>query len=303
MSDYSDGYSDDDRKPASWAPTNSIYTPTDAGFNPMIDEPQGTLISVQCEPFDFEEYEIYNFIESTVRIDLYELSMFKTLDGKPNGITVAQFSEPVQLSRLKRLHGKKFKGHPVEVRLYTNNLAFQKFCRSVAELRLREINIETSFPPPIIYIANFSGDSQELRKLLKPCGTISFIREYETKNFRYYTMSFTTEAASKVACNAYNGFQYKGENMIVVPLYPNAAERSFAVHHVINPELLRREIENFGPIESFKHLRDDICFVLMQKTEDAKAACVLLNNRIFNETQIKTNFIDLYFFNYGNINI
>ncbi|OHT04722.1 hypothetical protein TRFO_06145 [Tritrichomonas foetus] len=297
--DYSSDYSDHE--------TNYSHTRSHQDYgnsiNPLDDEPSGTLISIKMDPIDFEEYELYNFVESTIRIELLDLSAFKNLDGKPTGIAVAQFSEPVTQSRLRKLHGKKFKKVPVEVRLFTTLGSFQKFCRNVAEFRLQSINLDMKTSPPQVYVLNFNGDEQSVRHFFSRCGQISLVKSFPYKNAVYYTLFFVSEASAKLACRSFDGFEYANQTLVVAPLYKNAAEKQFAIHHVQDPQWLKQEISYFGKIAVFKELTDNICFVMMERLEDAKAACVLLNKKFDNDVQIKTNFIDYIYFQIGNPNL
>ncbi|KAK8887810.1 hypothetical protein M9Y10_038867 [Tritrichomonas musculus] len=294
-SDSSDSYSDqdsysrhrDDRK----------YP---GAVSSQQDERNGTLFSLKFPPIPFEEYEIWEYVEDTMKMSLADLSAFRNLDGSMTGVVVGQFEEPVTVSRLRRLHGNKFKGSPIEARLFVNLGSFQKYCMSIAEMRIGEASIDTQTTPPHVYVMNFpDSDEQSVKTFFSRCGNVSLTKAYPYKNTQYFTLFFVNEAAARLACRTFDGFVYKNHTLTVAPLFKNAAERSFAVHHVQDVNWLKQEINYFGKIEKFKPLTDNDVFVLMEKLEDAKAACVLLNKKFDNDVQIKTNFIDLQYFNIG----
>lgn len=298
-SNSSDSYSDNDSYPRRHD-DRKIQAPG----NSQQEEPSGSLFSLKFTPtVPFEEYEIWAFVEDTMRLSLVDLSAFRNLNGSMTGVVVGQFEEPVTVNRLKKLHGRKFKDSPIEARLFVNLGSFQQYCRTIAELRIREANIDTKTPPPHVYVMNFpENDETSVKNFFERCGSISFVKRCNCNNGTcYFTLFFVTEAGAMLACRTFDGYVYKNRSLTVAPLFKNAAERSFAVHHAQDPKWLRLEIENFGKIEKFQYSNETKdAFVLMEKLEDAKAACVLLNKKFDNSgVQIKTNFIDYQYFLIG----
>lgn len=301
--DYSSDSSDSYSEHESYSKHRSDRNLSSSG-NPLQDETSGVLFALEFAPNPadtFEEYEIWAFVEDAMRQSLVDLSAFRNLDGTMTGYVVGQFEEPVTASRLKRLHGARFKGSPIKALLFTNNGSFQQYCRCIAEKRIKLANIDPKVVPPHVYVMNFPENNElRIKKFFQRCGSVSLAKPYPYKQSFYYTLFFVNEAEARLACRTFDGFVYQDHTLTVAPLYKNAAERSFAVHHVQDPNWLKQEIIEFGKIESFKWFQNDNeAFVLMEKLEDAKAACVLLNKKFDHGVQIKTNFIDYQYFLIG----
>ncbi|KAH0793222.1 hypothetical protein GPJ56_002931 [Histomonas meleagridis] len=261
-------------------------------------EPSGILISVEFEPVPFYSYEIYNFIEDYVKVELEDLSLFRDLNGTPTGTVIAQFTEEVTQSRLERLQSQLFKGKAVKVRLFQSVGAFHKFIRMMSISRLDAINFDNKQSPPIIYVLNFNGDNSDVNEFFGQCGQISMVKSYKYRNTFYYVIFFTTETAAMTAYRTFNGHRRSGVPIIVAPLYKGAAERTFAVHNCNDFQWLKQEVSYFGGIDSIKQSSDgsgDI-FFQMDSLEFSKAACVLLNNREHGGRTIRTNFVDFDYF-------
>ena len=278
---------------------NQNYQQVNRASKKGIDtEPSGILISVEFEPVTFYSYEIYNFIEDYVKVELEDLSLFRDLNGTPTGTVIAQFTEEVTQSRLERLQSQLFKGKPVKVRLFQSVGAFHKFIRAVSISRLDAIHFDNKQSPPIIYVLNFDGDVSEVNEFFGQCGQISMTKPYKYRDSFYYVLFFTTESAAMSAYRTFNGHQRTGGPITVAPLYKGAAERTFAVHNCNDFEWLKKEVRYFGGIDSIKQSSDgtgDI-FFQMDSLEYSKAACVLLNNREHNGRTIRTNFVDFDYF-------
>lgn len=299
-SDSSDSYSDH----ASYSKHRDDRKLPGPG-NPLQEETSGALFSLKFVPnpnAPFEEYEIWAFVEDTMRVSLVDLSAFRNLNGSMTGYVVGQFEEPVTVSRLKKLHGRKFKGSPIEARLFVNLGSFQQYCRTIAEYRIREANIDTRTTPPHVYVMNFpKNDETSVKNFFQRCGPVSHVKRFPYKGTYYFTLFFVTEAAAMLACRTFDGYVYEDHSLTVSPLFKNAAERCFAVHHVQDPNWLRQEISYFGTIKTFQYLKEtNDAFVLMENLEEAKAACVLLNKKFDDhDIQIRTNFIDYQYFTIG----
>lgn len=276
---------------------NENYSINTDSSKTKYKEPSGYLISVKVSSnVEFVSYEIYNFIEQTVKVELEDISLFRTLNGTPTGLLVAQFTEEVTQSRLQKLESKTFKGSPIQVRLFQTIGAFHKFIRSLSESKLDLIRFNNSNSIPIIYLQNFDGDSNSVNEFFSKFSQISMIKPYKYRDSYYYVLFFTDEASAIKAHRTFNGFEYKNKKLIVAPLYKNAAERTFAIHHCQDPSWLKKEIEYFGDIEQIKQNSQSEIFVQMTSLESAKAACVLLNNKVHDSYTITTNFVDYDYF-------
>lgn len=268
------------------------------GTKASQSDPSGYLISVQIIPnVEFVSYEIYNFIEETVKVDLEDLSLFRSPNGAPTGTVVAQFAEEVTQSRLQKLEKRAFKGSQLQVRLYQSAAAFHKFMRSANESKLSVIGLQSSSSIPIIYVQNFDcAHSSDVSEFFGRSGELSMVKPHTFRGGTYYILFFTSEASAQNAHRTFNGYVRNGKSLIVAPLYKNAAERTFAVHHCSDAEWLRGEIEAYGDIEQIKQSSESDVFVQMSSLESAKAACVLLNRKSHSGTTITTNFVDYDYF-------
>ena len=274
--------------------------------DPLEEEKSGPYFSLELEirPYVFEEYEMWAFIEDKIKLPLYDMSSFRNRDGTMMGIIVGQFEEPVTETRLQRIEGARFHNeNTVHARLFLTKGDFKKYCRRFAEERIKEANIDTSTTIPAVYLLNFPEEDEKIaKKFFTRCGTISNIQKVPTRTGFYYILFFSNIASATLACRTFDGFAFKDHSLTVAPLYKNAAERTFAVHNVKNPDWVRKQIENFGSIQSFEMITRDVAFVMMEKLEAAKGACILLNHRIDGDSQLRTNFIDTEYFHRKNLN-
>ncbi|OHT12335.1 hypothetical protein TRFO_17927 [Tritrichomonas foetus] len=268
-------------------------------IEPVLEsDPVGYLIAVSFTPpkDSFASYEIYNFIENTLKIELEDMSVFRNSIGIPTGIVVAQLTSEISLVRLMKLHGKKFKGSPVEARLFTTQASFQKFIFAQSEPRLQTIKLNYDNSVPLVYVQNFPEGESDLGDFFSQCGKIISIKKYPFKKESYYAIEFSTEAEARLVCRTFNDYELHGRSLKVAILYKNAAERSFAVHHCQDIQWLKNELKCYGRVDAYK-VSNDVVYVMMETLESSKAACILLNKNFDTGTQIVTHFIDYEYFN------
>ena len=272
---------------------------TDA-FQSVSNEPMGCYISLVFDPPSegFASYEIYNFIENTLRIEVEDLSVFRNSQSFPTGVIACQLTEEIPLSRLKRLHGKVFKGSPVDVRLYTTLTGFRKFILSKSAEKLSSIYLEPERPVPLIYVANFPDDDpkEDVETFFSKCGNILSIKKVATKNNSYYyIIEFSLEEGALKAARSLDNYELNGNKLRVAIMYKNAAERTFVIHHCTDIQWAKSTVNYYGNIEDIKSEDDDV-YILMDTLDSSKAACLLLNKSIVNNIQVKTNFVDFEYF-------
>lgn len=271
-----------------------------SGLNAMIeDDVYGYLIaaSFQVSADGFASYEIYNFLEETLKTELEDLSVFRNPHGMPTGIVVAQLRELVSATRLARIHTREFKGSPVKLRLFTSKSDFHKFIRNESANRLEKIKLKLDESVPLIYACGFPNfTDDQILDFFSQTGQIEHLTKYPYKDGYYYTIEYSNTGEAITTSRTFRDYRLGDQTLQVGILYKSAAERTFAVHHCPNFDWLKTEIKYFGVIEDFKITKDDDAYIMMDSIESAKAACLLLNRRIYNDVQITTNFIDYDYF-------
>lgn len=268
------------------------------------DDTFGYLMALIFEPPEsgFASYEIYNFIEETLKVELEDLSVFRNMQGNPIGIVVAQMTEEISLIRLSRITERPFKGKQVSARLFTSQTSFQKFIFAQSQDRLKNIILNYDDSVPLVYVNNFPNKPDEII-------TEFFLRRGKIKSFKktklnfkdnfYFVIEYSNIGEARRACHIYSNFRYEESVLKTALLYKSAAERTFAVHHCQDMQALEDEIGNYGEIDKIKASKDDKTeiYVMMKSIEASKAACLLLNKEFINGVQITTNFIDFEYFN------
>lgn len=262
----------------------------------------GYLIALIFEPPEsgFAQYEVYNFIEETLKVELEDLSVFRNMQGNPIGVVVAQMTEEISLSRLARITDRMFKGKQVSARLFTSQTSFQKFIFAQSQDRLKSIILNYDDSVPLVYVNNFPNRSDdEITDFFLKCGNIKSFKKTKFKDHYYFVIEYSNIAEARRACHSYSDFDFEGNILKTALLYKSAAERTFAVHHCTDRKLLEAEIKNYGEIDRIKESKDDKTdiYVMMISIESSKAACLLLNKEFINGTQITTNFVDFDYFN------
>jgi hypothetical protein len=240
---------------------------------------------------DFASYEIWNFIEQVLRVTVEDLSLFREFNGTPTGTVIAQLTDDIPLERLSRFNGATFKGVAVEARLFDSVLSFQKFLRLHSEVRSDPLSkLLRGGSPPLVYVLNFDGADDDLKRLFSSCGEISLTMSYPYRQGKFHTIYFVSDVAARLACRTFNG--YDRGRLVVALLHIRAAERAFRARHVEDVTWLRDEAGAFGKVEEMRGGDAGEVFILMETLDAARAACTLINGRVVGGKAIATNFVD-----------
>ena len=254
---------------------------------------QGYLIALTFNTTDYSSYELYSYVEETLKTEVEDLSMFRNpITNEPTGLVVVQLVEDVNTSRLKKLTEQPFKGKPVQVRLFSNELKFAQFLNNSVDEKLRTVAIPLRRATPIVFVQNFVGNDADLTRLFGKCGKINIIQMSHIKKCIFYAIYYDTEAATRLACRTLNGFVVDRVEMIVTPLYPRACERCFGVSNCDDLESLRSQIENFGNIDKMKQGEDGVYYFLMESLNASRYACTLINSRKIGTNRVFTFFVE-----------
>jgi hypothetical protein len=230
-----------------------------------------------------------------LRVAVEDLSLFRDFSGTPTGTVIAQLADDVALDRLGRFNGAAFKGVAVEARLFDSVLSFQKFVRLHSEVRSDALaKLLRRAIPPLVYVLNFDGTDDDLKRLFSACGEISLTMSYPYRQGKFHTIYFTSDVAARLACRTFNG--YDRGRLVVALLHMRAAERAFRARRVEDVAWLRDEAEAFGKVEEMKGGDAGEVFVLMETLEAARAACTLINGRVVGGKAIATTFVDTELF-------
>lgn len=254
---------------------------------------QGYLIALTFNMVDYSSYELYSYVEETLKTEVEDLSIFRNPNtNEPTGLVVVQLVEDVNTSRLKKLTEQTFKGQPVKVRLYSNELKFSQFLFNSVDEKLREIALPLKRATPIVFVQNFVGNDSDLTRLFGKCGKINIIQMSNIKKCIFYAIYYDSEVATRRACKILNGFVVDRCEMIVSPLYPRACERCFGVSNCDDLDSLRVQIENFGHIEKMKEGSDGVYYFLMESLNASRYACTLINSRKIGTHRVFSFFIE-----------
>ncbi|KAK8887416.1 hypothetical protein M9Y10_038456 [Tritrichomonas musculus] len=259
----------------------------------------GYLIALIFDPPEqgFASYEVYNFIEETLKVELEDLSVFRNAQGNPLGVVVAQMTDECSLSRLSRIAGREFKGSAVSVRLFTSQTSFQKFIFAQSHSRLQNIILNYDESVPLVYVNNFPNYSDDkIGEFFSKCGAITSFKKVPLKDRFYFIIQYSTTEEARKAYHMFSDYRINGDILKTALLYKSAAERTFAVHHCQDKKWLEAEVTNFGQIDEIKVGQDGIIYIMMMSIESSKAACLLLNKEFNNGIQITTNFVDYEYF-------
>jgi hypothetical protein len=260
-------------------------------------EYSGCFLAVTVHSSDFSSFEIWNFIEQILQTTVEDLSLFRHYNGMPTGVVVAQLADDVPLSRLDRFHGREFKGFPAEARLFDTMQAFQKFMRLHAELRDEPVSALLRVTiPPVVYILNFEGTDEDLKALFGQCGEITLAMSAPFRERRYHTLCFATDEAARKAARTFNGHAAGSAPLVVAALNARSATLTLAIRRLASYALVADELEGFGSVKEVKAPGDGSVYVMMAQLDAAKAACALLNQRVFGGERVTTHFVDAEFF-------
>ena len=263
----------------------------------MMKEVQGYLIALTFEGVDFTSYEVYSYVEDTLKTEVADLSIFRDIfTNEPTGLVVIQLIEEVGTGRLAKLSEQPFKGHPVKVRLFSKEEKFKQFVENTANEKVKYLSLPLKKSTPVIYIQNYPGDEDSLAKLLERCGKINLIRVSNIRNNIFYIVFFDRESAAHLAYITFNGITIGGHEIIVTPHYQKSNDRSFGVQNCDQPAELRNQIEDFGHIESIKEGQDGVLYFLMESLTAAKFACILINSRKIGTNRVFTFFVEYEYF-------
>lgn len=254
---------------------------------------QGYLIALTFNITDYSSYELYSYVEETLKTEVEDLSMFRNPNSnEPTGLVVVQLVEDVSTTRLKKLTEQTFKGQPVQVRLFSNELKFSQFLNNSVDEKLREIAIPLKRATPIVFVQNFVGNDSDLKSLFGKCGKINIIQMSHIKKCIFYAIYYDSEVSTRRACKTLNGFVLDKCEMIVTPLYPRACERCFGVSNCDDLDSLTAQIENFGHIEKMKKGDDGVYYFLMESLNSSRFACTLINSRKIGSNRVFTFFVE-----------
>lgn len=266
-------------------------------------EEEANLLVLSFEPMEFCSYEIYNFVESCLKVDVDDVSICHDSYENPTGNVLVLLSEKIPVSRASRLASLKFKDSPVDIRLFPRRSEFEKYIKRLTETKLPEYQDIYKNAPPMVYVANFNGSEQDVRDFFGKCGSISLLRSFPYHDSQYWMISYTTEEDALYACKTFNGFEDQNGQLIVMPMYKRAVERTFIIEHCDDINWLKQELSAFGKIEQIQNTTDGRVFVMMETLEPSKAACTLINSRVYNGQRISAHFVDYEYFYRGVRNI
>ena len=286
--------------PSRYVVLHSVLEMTDPAHNikasaaPIAQKDvQGYLIALTFDIVDYSSYELYSYVEETLKTEVEDLSIFRSpITNKPTGLVVVQLVEDVNTSRLKKLTEQTFKGRPVQVRLFSNELKFAQFLNNNVEEKLRQVYLPLKQATPIVFVQNFVGNDDDLTNLFGKCGKINLIRMSHIKKCIFYTIYYDKEVATRLACRTLNGFVVGKCEMIVTALYPRASERCFGVSNCDAPDELRVQIQIFGNIEKMKQSKDGTFYFLMETLNSSRYACTLINSRKIGTHRVFTFFVE-----------
>ncbi|OHT15226.1 hypothetical protein TRFO_14247 [Tritrichomonas foetus] len=265
-------------------------------------EVQGYLIALSFDITNLVAYELYSYVEETLKTEVEDLSIFRDpFTNDPNGLVVVQLIEDVSTTRLRKLSEQTFKGHPVQVRLFSSEVKFQQFLENNADEKLKNISIPLKASTPIVFVQNYTGDEVELVKFFGKCGQVNLIRMSHIRKCIFFTIYYDREESAELACRSLNGFRTSGGELIVTPLYRRSVERAFGVINCDAPNELKVHIENFGNIEKMKERKDGVIYILMETIDAAKYACTLINSRVIGTKRVTTFFVEYEYFNSKNL--
>lgn len=262
-----------------------------------LKDEQGYLLALTFDITDFRSYEVYSYVEETLKTEVEDLSIFHDpFTNQPTGLVVLQLIEDVSRSRLRKLAEQTFKGHKVEVCLFSKERIFSNFLEKNAQQIIESLALPLQTSTPVVLVQNFTGADEDLMRIFGKCGRINLYKMQHIKKAIFYTLFYETEAATKAACRLLNGVLFNGYEITVVPLYPRAVERCFGVVHCDDLEKLKLMVSNFGKIETVKVGPDGVYYFLMESTNSAKYAATLINSKMIGSHRVYTFFVEYEYF-------
>ena len=271
--------------------------PNSAQYTEISKEIMGHLLSIEFDHVSFDNFEMYNFIEDVLKVEIDEMSPFRDSTGEPLGVVVVSLTQDISVARAKLLHGLKFKDSQLRVRLYTQLSLFWKFIVDRCSARIPIILDTIQNLPPIIYADGLEVDNLDsIQRFFEKIGPITKFRVHpinENKNNVYFEIHYQKEVDAvkcvHIFCDNPTPFGIPHVGIV----YRRASQRSFVVKDCQDQDFqeLLEIIDRYGVRDQIKYGKNEI-FVLMETTDGSRACCALLNQRKVGDSLITTNFID-----------
>lgn len=247
----------------------------------MMRESSGKHIALEMPPMDFASYEVWNFIEHVMKVNVEDLSVFRDAKGEPTGIVVAVLKDAVPASRLDMFAGQRFCNVFVNPRLFVSIGSFEKFVRmNCGALSMSVSRLGKQRTVPIVFVSGFEGTQGELRHKFGAVGTINVV-EGPAKVGRYSVVYFQTDEAARAAQMQFHGV----DGMVVGCLSHRCLEPCFVVRGA-TPSDVKEGAAVFGCVERMVISRCGDVGVVMDSLEAANAACALLKYNVQRSSDI-----------------
>jgi len=245
---------------------------------------------------DFAPFEMQNFIEDKLSVEVDDLSTSRYPDGSPSGEVYVKFFGEIKVELLSRIHGSRFKDYIVHVKLFGSASTMTKHLINKGQDKAQKIALQNKSQVPVLYVQHFQGEKESIEAFFGQFGDISEVSTKKWKNGNIFIIQFISKAAALSAASSTNGFQLNSTSLVVSLLYKKASERSFVIRGCSDLSWLENEIITYGPISSIKHSNNGAVYVMMESLDDSRAACTLLNKRVYKESTIMTHFIEYEYF-------
>lgn len=248
------------------------------------------IIIYQNELMQRLGYDLQNFVEDTLRVNVEDVIVFRRPDQGKFGIAGIEFTSDVPISSLDLLDREKIS----QIRAFKTRSEFETFMKIHSLERLNLIQYKSN-KGPLVYISNFPGSADELKEHLKKFGSLSLVREVKAANTTYHIAYFDQEASASLACKSYNNIKINNNTIKLRALYPNAYRSCFAVRGAPNRSVLSEVLAKYGNIRLFQEVQDgkDTTYLIeMESDEQNKACCMLLHNQEVEGSTLQTFFVD-----------
>jgi len=262
----------------------------------MMNKSQTSIVAMEAHGMIFKIifgtnrvalFEVFEFVEDSLNLEVEDACLMRDNNQIPTGIAIVQMKEDITSSQTKIMMAKAFKGLPVSIELFEKERDLGIFLHNCAKEKLSNVLLPFPNSVPVVYV-QFSGlDPIEVIETLGQCGLI-----LRTINQGSYLMLFyEKENQALAAYRGYNCIVSSDYELIVNICYYKSIDRSFCVRFFEDKAQLLDKIRKFGPIESTKDTKDGAIYILMERFEDSKLACVLLNSTKILNTRIQTCFV------------